>query len=174
MKRSHITTGLWVALTLLAAAGCATSQPGAVAGDAKAAVGDALDRWHVAAAQADADAYFGGMTAGGVFLGTDAGERWTRREFRAAYGGHFERGKAWTFRPQRRAVVVGPGGAVAWFDELLDSDHLGQLRGSGVLVKRDGRWLVAHYDLSIPIPNDLADQVVDDIRAHLKGAAAKP
>ena len=35
-----------------------------------------LDNWHLAAANADFEAYFGNMTKEGVFLGTDAMENW--------------------------------------------------------------------------------------------------
>ena len=57
-----------------------------------------------------------------------------------------------------------PDGATAFFDERLDNDALGETRGSGVLVREDGGWKVAQYDLSIPIPNALADSVVAVIR----------
>ncbi|HAF75679.1 MAG TPA: hypothetical protein DCG42_00005, partial [Maribacter sp.] len=34
-------------------------------------------------------------------------------------------------------------------------------RGSGVLKKIDGQWKVAHYVLSIAVPNDLVDELVE-------------
>ena len=45
-----------------------------------------------------------------------------------------------------------PDGRTAYFDELLDNEDLGEMRGSGVLVREDGAWKVAQYNLSIPIP----------------------
>ncbi len=55
-----------------------------------------LDDFHRAASEADGEAYFGLFAAEGVFLGTDATERWTVDEFRAYAKPHFDRGRGWT------------------------------------------------------------------------------
>ena len=112
-----------------------------------------LDRFHAAAAAADEAAYFGLFAEGGVFLGTDAKERWTVPEFRAYAHPRFAAGKAWSFRAVRRDLTVR--GDLAWFDEDLDTPNLGAARGSGVLV-RDAKseWKVVQYNLSVPIPNE--------------------
>ena len=60
--------------------------------DAKSAIDSMLDEWHLAAANADFDAYFGLMTDDGVFLGTDATENWQNAEFRTFSKPYFERG----------------------------------------------------------------------------------
>jgi hypothetical protein len=39
-----------------------------------------------------------------------------------------------------------------WFDELLNT-QMKICRGSGVLVKIDGKWKIKHYVLSMTIPN---------------------
>ena len=39
-------------------------------------------------------------------------------------------------------------------DEDLATDTLGPARGSGVLVLREGRWLVEQYVLSVTVPNE--------------------
>lgn len=137
------------------------------------APGEVLDQWHLAAARADADAYFSLMAPGAVFLGTDATERWTKDEFRAWAGPYFQKGKAWTFRAVKRHVSFARGGNTAWFDEELDTPNLGPARGSGVLVKQGGTWLIAQYNLSVPIPNPLMKQVKQQIEEHLK-SRAKP
>ena len=49
---------------------------------------------------------------------------------------------------------------MAWFDEELDTPNLGPARGSGVLLRQNGIWKIAQYNLSIPIPNTLASEVV--------------
>jgi len=126
------------------------------------AVNQVLDDWHRAAAQADEPRYFGHMASDMVFLGTDATERWDLGSFRAFAHPYFARGKAWTFTPRERHVAVS--GDVAWFDEKLDSASYGECRGSGVLRRIDGRWKISHYNLTIPIPNDLAKSVVEMIR----------
>jgi hypothetical protein len=111
-----------------------------------------LDDWHDAASKADETRYFGHFAEGGVFLGTDATERWTVPEFRAYAHPRFASGKAWSFRATRRAITFVSD--VAWFDEDLATERLGPARGSGVLVRVNGTWKIAHYDLSVPIPNE--------------------
>src|SRR5437868_3331722 len=93
-----------------------------LAADETAALGRVLDDWHDAAAKADEPRYFGHMAKGSVFLGTDAKERWTLEEFRAFSHPYFAKGKAWSFTPKNRHVLLGKDGATAWFDELLDTE----------------------------------------------------
>ena len=134
---------------LLALTACAHAPAGPAA---ERAVVDALDDFHDAAARADEERYFARFAPGGVFLGTDATERWDVAAFRAYAHPHFARGKAWSFRGVRRNVTVR--GDLAWFDEELETQNLGPARGSGVLSLRDGRWLIEQYVLSITVPNE--------------------
>jgi len=147
----------------------ASGQDAGVDADAEAveaieAVEVVLDAFHRAASEADADAYFGSFAAEGVFLGTDATERWTVDEFRAYAKPHFDRGRGWTYTPLERHVSISDDGGTAWFDERLHNEGLGETRGSGVLVRRDGAWRVAQYNLTIPVPNELAADLVERIR----------
>jgi hypothetical protein len=135
--------------TLLLLAGCAHA---AAALATREEVGRALDDFHDAAARADEPRYFGHFAPEGVFLGTDATEHWDVAAFRAYSHPHFARGKAWSFRAVRRHVVVR--GNLAWFDEELETANLGPARGSGVLSRRDGKWLIEQYVLSITVPNE--------------------
>lgn len=130
----------------------------------RAAVDRVLDDWHSAAAVADEARYFRHAAPDFVFLGTDASERWDLAAFRAFAHPYFAKGKAWTFTPRERHVDFAPGGDVAWFDEKLDSASYGDTRGSGVLRHIAGEWKIAQYNLTIPIPNELADEVVAKIR----------
>jgi hypothetical protein len=161
---------LCVSLPLALAARAAERPP------EETAVARVLDDWHDAAAKADETRYFAHFAKGGVFLGTDAAERWDVAAFRAYAHPYFARGKAWSFRAKTRHVIVAGDGKTAWFDELLDTPNLGEARGSGVLVKEGGGWKVALYDLSIPIPNDLAKEVVARIArvAPAPGGAPGP
>ena len=118
----------------------------------RAPIDAALDDFHDAAARADEERYFAHFAPDGVFLGTDATERWNVAAFRAYAHPYFARGKAWTFRGIRRDVTIR--GDLAWFDEDLETQNLGPARGSGVLSLRGGRWLIEQYVLSITIPND--------------------
>ena len=129
----------------------------AVSGSPEAQVSAVLDDWHAAAAAADEARYFGHFAKDAVFLGTDATERWTVEEFRRYAHPHFAKGKAWSFTPASRHVSFSSDGAVAWFDEALDTPNLGPSRGSGVLVRENGQWKIAQYNLSVPVPNDLMD-----------------
>jgi ketosteroid isomerase-like protein len=126
---------------------------------AESAVARELDDFHDAAAHADEPRYFAHFAPDAVFLGTDVTERWNVAAFRAYAHPHFATGKGWTYHPLRRAIAFAPSGAVAWFDEDLRGERVGPTRGSGVLVLRDGRWLIALYDLSITIPNEKFDAV---------------
>ncbi len=126
----------------------------------EADVARVLDDWHDAAAHADEPRYFGHLADGAVFMGTDMTERWDKTAFRAYAHPFFAKGKAWSFRAVERHVRFDEGGGVAWFDERLDTPNLGPARGSGVLVRRDaGSWQIAHYDLSVPIPNEKFEAV---------------
>lgn len=131
-----------------------------------AEVGTMLDAWHRAASRADGDAYFGAMTKEAVFIGTDDTERWTRDEFIAFATPYFSAGRGWTYVPVERHVRVHESGDVAWADEKLDNEKYGRCRGTAVCVIESGRWKVAHYTLSFPVPNDLAERVVGLIRSH--------
>lgn len=134
------------------------------------AINAVLDDFHDAAAKADEARYFAHFAPEAVFLGTDATERWTLGAFREFAHPYFAKGKAWTYTPSDRKVAIAPiglagqGPVFAWFDEMLANDKLGVTRGSGVLRKIDGVWRVAQYNLSIPVPNDLADEVTAKIK----------
>ena len=125
-----------------------------------AEVGVTMDAFHKAASEADFDAYFGLMHEDGMFLGTDASERWTKAEF-MDYARPFMvgQGRGWTYHPRDRHVSVR--GDVAWFDELIDNDKYGTLRGQGVLVREGGAWRVTQYSYSFAVPNDKAAAVVE-------------
>lgn len=128
------------------------------------AIGAVLDRFYETAAAADYEGYFALFAADGVFLGTDATERWTVAEFKAFVRPYFAAGRGWAYVPGERHVVVSPEGGYAWFDEALTSQAYGRCRGSGVMRLTADGWKVAQYHLTIPIPNDLAKQVVELLR----------
>ena len=138
---------------------------------AAAEVARTLDSLHDAAATADEDRYFAILPDDAVFLGTDASERWTGAEFRAFAMRYFERDSAWTYVPLRRHVTLAEGGDTAWFDEVLDNAGYGNCRGSGVLVRRGARWVLRQYNLTVPVPNELLDDVAARIRSFADGAS---
>ncbi|HET8854951.1 MAG TPA: nuclear transport factor 2 family protein [Salinimicrobium sp.] len=127
---------------------------------AKKEIGMLLDSWHMAAAKADFEKYFGKMTDDAVFIGTDASENWTLEEFKAYSKPFFEKGQAWTMTASDRNIYISDSGKIAWFDELLNSS-MGMIRGSGVAVMDNGEWKIQHYVLSYTIPNELAKEVTE-------------
>lgn len=125
---------------------CASKQPLNTA-----AVEQSIDAWHKAAAQANYENYFDLMTDHAVFIGTDATENWQLEEFKTFSKPYFDKGKAWSFTSLERNVYSANGWV--YFDELLDT-QMGICRGSGVMRMQDGKWKIAHYVLSIAVPND--------------------
>jgi phosphohistidine phosphatase SixA/dienelactone hydrolase len=146
----------------------ARAAPGA---GAAADVARALDDFHDAAAKGDEARYFPAFTDDAVFLGTDAGERWTRDQFVAFAAPYFARESAWIYVPQSRHVGVDEQAGYAWFDEALGHASYGVCRGTGTMRRVDGRWRVLLYDLTIPVPNDLAGTLVAMARDHELGLA---
>ncbi|KAB7528943.1 hypothetical protein F8C76_13930 [Flagellimonas olearia] len=126
----------------------------------KEKIGKVLDAWHMAASNADFDAYFGKMTRDAVFIGTDATENWQNEEFKAFSKPYFDRGKAWSFTAVQRNIYLNATKDFAWFDELLDT-QMKLCRGSGVLKKENGQWKIAHYVLSIAVPNENVDELIE-------------
>lgn len=126
---------------------CAVKKPADVTVAAQS-----IDAWHRAAATAQFDDYFDLMTNDGIFIGTDATENWQLDEFKAFSKPYFEKGKAWSFTAIERHVYRQD--QLVYFDELLDT-QMGICRGSGVMKCQDGKWKIAHYVLSIAVPNEM-------------------
>tara|TARA_B100000780_G_C21126731_1_gene457477 strand:- start:2650 stop:3174 length:525 start_codon:yes stop_codon:yes gene_type:complete len=130
----------------------------------KTLINEIIDSWHRAASDSDSIAYFGTMASDeSVFQGTDDGERWTKTEFQEWSRKYFQTESAWTFVPLKgRNVTIN--GNIAWFDEKLDSDHMGRCRGNGVLVKDGKTWKIANYSLSFAVPNVVANDIIQTIK----------
>lgn len=124
----------------------------------KKAINTMLDHWHKSASEASYDSYFEPMANASVFIGTDASENWSKKDFKAFSKPFFDRGEAWNFKSLERNVYISSDLKTAWFDELLDT-WMGVCRGSGVLVKNEEGWKIEHYVLSVTIPNENIDAV---------------
>jgi len=111
-----------------------------------------MDDWHQAAAEADAEAFFGRMTETGIYIGTDASERWLRDELREWSAKYFARESAWSFTALERNWQR-PTENIAIADELLETG-MGVCRSTAVLQLIDGEWYIVHYQLSIAVPNE--------------------
>jgi hypothetical protein len=131
---------------------------------AQVEVSKLLDGFHLAASKADGQNYFGAFAPEGVFIGTDASERWTVEQFKAYAQPYFSKGKGWTYHSTGRNISISLTGDIAWFDELLENASYGTCRGTGVLRLIGKDWKITQYHLTIPVPNDLADTLVKMIR----------
>jgi hypothetical protein len=118
-----------------------------------------LDSWHQAASNANYKGYFDAFASDGIFVGTDATEHWTKQEFQVFAKPYFDRGKAWDFKAVERHVYFSKDQKTVWFDELLSTWMKG-CRGSGVLVKTKGKWEIKHYVLSMTVPNEHTNAVI--------------
>ncbi len=161
---------LFAVAAFLALTGCATTPD---QGSAEAEIGRVLDALHTAASRSDGKAYFDLYRPDAIFIGTDAGERWTMADFHAFADPRFARGRGWTYVPRSRNITLAPlpCRCVAWFDELLDGKSYGTSRGTGVLMQGPDGWKIAQYTLTIPVPNDLIDEMTKQIKAYEAKAA---
>lgn len=109
--------------------------------------------WHHAATVADEESFFGSMAEDGIYIGTDASERWLRDELRKWSEKAFQRDSAWDFKTKERQIHLSTNGEVAWWNETLDT-WMGVCRGSGILEKTEQGWKIKQYHLSVTVPND--------------------
>ncbi len=119
-------------------------------------VNNLMDRWHHAAAVADEDVFFGAMTPDGIYIGTDASERWRTNEMKEWSKEYFDRESAWNFIPKERNITFNNDETIGWFDEILET-WMGDCRGSGVVIKTSAGWKIKQYHLAIAVPNDKVD-----------------
>ena len=122
-------------------------------------VSKTLDQFNKDAADANFEAYFSHFAADGVFMGTDATERWDKKEFEIWAKPFFDRKTTWNFKALKRNIYFSDDGQFAWFDELLDT-QMKVCRGSGVLIKEHEEWKLKQYVLSMTVPNEKVDEVV--------------
>jgi ketosteroid isomerase-like protein len=153
-------------LVLVAGCGGADVRPAIDPGAATDEIHQLLDAWHRAASDADMAGYLGPLADDAVFMGTDATERWSAGLFAEFVAPYFEKGQGWTYTPSDRHVMLSRDGRFAWFDEKLDNDKYGELRGTGVLRLGEQGWELVHYSMSFPVPNDVTKEVVALIRGE--------
>jgi hypothetical protein len=136
-----------------------------------------IDEWHDDAANARL-AYFDKIAPHGIYIGTDKTELWNRDQFKAWAQRFFERKSAWSFKAVKRNVYLSADKKFIWFDELLDT-QMGPCQASGVIRKTDKGFEIEHYQLSIAVPNEVADKVTrlvkeSDMAKLVKEADVKP
>lgn len=119
-----------------------------------------IDDWHLSAAKADFDAYFGLMDESFVFLGTAPGERWKKNDFADFSKSYFDEGTAWDFKASNRIWMYSKNKKTAWFDEDLETWMEG-CRGSGILEKKKGEWRLVYYNLTVLIENEKIKEFIE-------------
>jgi len=128
--------------------------------DVKATLRD----FHLAASEASAARYFKHFAPDVVSFGTDRSERYTLEKIRAFAGPYLAAGTGWTSVPFEQHVSFSPDRQIAWFEQHLGREGIGELRSTGVMRKDDGKWRIVHYNLALPVPNELAEGLVAKIR----------
>ena len=131
----------------------------------KKEINKVLDNLHLYASKAEGVKYFDLFDSEGVFFGTDATERWSISEFKDYALKRFETGRGWTYEPISRNIFINEN--TAWFDEELENEKYGIFRGTGVLIKKNDKWLISQYNLLLPIPNDLLIEYSKEIKEFL-------
>ena len=125
--------------------------------DDKRHINALLDGLHQDAHEGNFDSYFSRYNSDAVFLGTDKTERWTIEEFKNYAKPAFVDGHGWTYKVIERNWEGD--GDIKWFDEILFNEKLGHCRGTGVVELINGEWKIAHYALTMLIPNSIAAEV---------------
>ena len=116
-----------------------------------------LDGLHKDAHEGNFQAYFSRYTEDAVFLGTDKTERWTVNEFKSYAKSAFADGHGWTYTVEERNWEGT--GDTRWFDEILFNEKLGYCRGTGVIQLQNDKWKIAHYALTMLVPNSIASEI---------------
>lgn len=153
---------LVASLAMLAACASPAPAPGPDVAAERAAVDSVLTALHATASAGDWDRYFALYAPDAVFFGTDATERWDM----AAFRGYAANSSGWTYDMTERHVFLDAEANTAWFDERLMNAAYGESRGTGVLVKGDSGWKIVQYNLTFPIPNNLAREFTARIMAQ--------
>lgn len=132
--------------------------------DEKSTIDQLINEWHVNAAEGNLEAYFDVLTEDFYFIGTDASEKWIKKDFKVFCEPHFADGSAWNFNPIKREIYLNEKQDFAWFDEQLNT-QMGLCMSSGVIVKSKNGWKLKHYQLSLHVPNDLVQDLMKMIES---------
>ena len=127
------------------------------ADEQRASTDELLDGLHQDAHEGNFDSYFDRYSSDAIFLGTDKTERWTLEEFKDYARPAFDDGHGWTYSVVERNWEGDSD--IRWFDEILFNEKLGHCRGTGVVQLINNEWKIAHYALTMLIPNQIAAEV---------------
>ncbi len=121
---------------------------------------------HLAKTEGNGERYFGLFAPEAVALGTDRSERFSAAAWRAIFGPYYARGgRRPPTIPIEQRVNLTPDGDLAWFDQLVERQHLGRMRGTGVMARIDGVWKFLHYNVVLVVPSELTPAFAGRIKA---------
>jgi len=104
--------------------------------------------------------------AGMVNFGTDATERWVGWEaLKASIDKQFAAFDNQKVSVRDQVIKVGSGGMVAWFSQIMDwsleaggeTVNLEGMRATGVLEKRNEKWLIVQMHFSVGVAGQAAE-----------------
>lgn len=123
-------------------------------------VNELLKRYYIALSERDIELLSDVMAHDEdmVNFGTDSDERWTGwSELEEIYRKQFEAITKYEISRHEQVVKLNPSADTAWFSEILkarveamDDIYELSLRISGVLEKREGKWVIVHFHRSLP------------------------
>jgi len=123
-------------------------------------VNELLKRYYIALSERDIELLSDVMAHDEdmVNFGTDSDERWTGwSELEEIYRKQFEAITKYEIARHEQVVKLNPYADTAWFSEILkarveamDDIYELSLRISGVLEKREGKWVIVHFHRSLP------------------------
>jgi len=125
--------------------------------DGQQDINNLLDGLHDDAHNGNYQSYFDRYSSDAIFLGTDKTERWTVQEFKLYAQPAFADGHGWTYKVIERNWEGD--GDTRWFDEILHNEKLGHCRGTGVVQLINNEWKIAHYALTMLVPNSIAAEI---------------
>ena len=124
-----------------------------------------MTSWHQAASDSDFENYFKKMDSESMFMGTDSSENWAKQQFEDYSKPYFDKGETWNFKTLERNIYSNESKSMIWFDELLDT-WMGVCRGSGVIELENAEFKIKQYVLSLTIPNEDIQRVIDAKRIN--------
>ena len=101
-----------------------------------------------------------------VTFGTDASERWDGwDELQKSVKDQFKAFNILNVNRKNQKLKLSNSGEVAWFSEIVDWEFLvdgklesvNDIRYTGVMEYRDGKWLIVHFHCSVGV----AGQVIE-------------
>ena len=120
---------------------------------------------HVAKGEGDGSRYYRMFAPEAVALGTARSERFSLAGLQAILAPYYAQGRRPISIPIEQRVYLSPDQNLAWFEELIERQQLGLMRGTGVMRRAGDTWKLVHYNLMFVVPRELAGDLARRIEA---------